>query len=251
MTSFIQMPPFEAPTVIVHDGKSAASPPLLVHDAVPPYVKHQLIRRVYAILSLQLLVTTGLVLCALSVDSIAAWIAHPSHAWMQTSMLLATLVTICVLMPLAKHRVPWNGVLLWMFTCMQSYLVAHVCVTYRRNGLGSLVLSSMEVTGVVVLALTVYVWRLKTDFEWIAPALTTTSLLMVPAILLSVISGEGGFLVSALGIVLFVGFLLYDTASLATRFGPDDAIEASLQLYVDIVGLFLTLLDVLRVGAVD
>ena len=55
------------------------------------------------------------------------------------------------------------------------------------------------------------------------------------------------FYVPALAILLvFVGYILYDTSNLIHVLGPDDYIIAAVQLYLDIINLFLYLLEILR-----
>ena len=46
--------------------------------------------------------------------------------------------------------------------------------------------------------------------------------------------------------LLFCGFILYDTSNLLHLYGPDDYVEASIALYLDIINLFLYLLEILR-----
>ena len=41
-------------------------------------------------------------------------------------------------------------------------------------------------------------------------------------------------------------FIIYDTWMILNKFGPDDYIMASIQLYLDIINLFLYLLEILR-----
>ena len=47
------------------------------------------------------------------------------------------------------------------------------------------------------------------------------------------------------GVALFVGFILYDTNRVMKIYGPDDAIMASIELYLDILNLFLYILEML------
>mmetsp|Transcript_35595 Transcript_35595/g.82766 ORF Transcript_35595/g.82766 Transcript_35595/m.82766 type:complete len:85 (+) Transcript_35595:569-823(+) len=53
------------------------------------------------------------------------------------------------------------------------------------------------------------------------------------------------FLYSALGAVLFSLYIVYDTWQIANRLGCDDYIIASIELYLDIVNLFLFILSML------
>ncbi len=50
-------------------------------------------------------------------------------------------------------------------------------------------------------------------------------------------------LISLAIVVVFVGFTLYDFSNIKHRFGPDDAIPAAVQLYLDFLNLFLALIQ--------
>lgn len=50
----------------------------------------------------------------------------------------------------------------------------------------------------------------------------------------------------ALGAVLFSAYLVYDTDNLIKRFTYDEYIWASVVLYLDILNLFISLLQLLR-----
>jgi protein lifeguard len=53
-------------------------------------------------------------------------------------------------------------------------------------------------------------------------------------------------LFGGLGALVFSGFILYDTESLIKRHTYDEYIWASVGLYLDILNLFLTILNILR-----
>ena len=42
-----------------------------------------------------------------------------------------------------------------------------------------------------------------------------------------------------IGVLLFSGYICYDTYMIATRMGPGDEVIAALELYLDIINLFL------------
>ena len=48
------------------------------------------------------------------------------------------------------------------------------------------------------------------------------------------------------GALIFVGYILYDTSLLMHHLGPDDYIIAVVTLYLDVINLFLYLLELLR-----
>ena len=49
--------------------------------------------------------------------------------------------------------------------------------------------------------------------------------------------------------MIFSGYVLYDTSTMLLHMTPDDAIVAVIQLYLDVVNLFLCVLQVLDTSA--
>ena len=59
--------------------------------------------------------------------------------------------------------------------------------------------------------------------------------------------GMGGQMIfSLVGALIFIGYILYDTSNLIHVHGPDDYIIATVSLYLDIINLFLYLLQLLQ-----
>lgn len=53
---------------------------------------------------------------------------------------------------------------------------------------------------------------------------------------------------SAIGAIIFSGYIIYDTDNLIKRFTYDEYIWASVTLYLDVLNLFLTILRMMRQG---
>ena len=51
-----------------------------------------------------------------------------------------------------------------------------------------------------------------------------------------------------IGTILFCGFIIYDTNNIIRKFGVDDFIIAAIELYLDVINLFLYLLALLSGG---
>lgn len=49
-----------------------------------------------------------------------------------------------------------------------------------------------------------------------------------------------------LGTIIFSGYIIYDTDNLIKRYSYDDYIWASVNLYLDILNLFLSLINVMK-----
>ena len=53
------------------------------------------------------------------------------------------------------------------------------------------------------------------------------------------------FVFSAAGVLLFSGFILYDTSNILRRYSTDDYVSATVSLFLDIFNLFIHLLSLL------
>ena len=57
---------------------------------------------------------------------------------------------------------------------------------------------------------------------------------------------DGGIGYAIAGIMIFVAAIIYDTHRLKKEYGYDDYILAAVTLYLDIINLFLYILDLLK-----
>ena len=147
-----------------------------------------------------------------------------------------------------KNTHPTNMWLLGAFTAAEAYTVGVLCASYSQAGLGLVVLQALLLTAGVFIALTAYVFVSKKDFSWLGGGLFAVLLILLFWGLLNAFFdfGSGARLVySLIGAILFAGYILYDTSLLLHHLGPDDHIEAVIALYLDIINLFLYLLQTL------
>jgi len=205
---------------------------------VPSYVKTQLLVRVYSLLTLQLVATAGL--CLLARRSIVfqdpqVMIVGLFCAW--PSLLVLT----CV-----RPVFPCNLICLLLFTMGMGTVMAHATLGVSLW----LLLEALGMTAMIFCSLTGFVVWFRQDFAWLEAWLFVGLLTLIGFSLLQwfVWSPWLHVLLSWLGTVVFSGFVLYDTSLLVHRFGPDEAIDACLILYLDAMNLFLSLLGTLQSG---
>ena len=209
-------------------------------------IKNNFIKKVYGILSLQLFFT--FCFCGAS-------IMFPSNfAFMQSSesLLIPGVLSIPIicLIPHMKHKYPHNIILLSLFTVCESFLLGHICYQYSYFGLSKLIVSAFAITGGLFTFISFYAYFSKTDFSFLNTYLFVG---LVSLVLLSFMQIFFAYSIMSVaiawfGILLFSGYILYDTSMILHSLGPDDAIEAALMLYLDIINLFLYILEVLRIS---
>ncbi|MBC7931209.1 MAG: Bax inhibitor-1 family protein, partial [Rubrivivax sp.] len=61
-------------------------------------------------------------------------------------------------------------------------------------------------------------------------------------------SGALGFAVAAATLLLFSGFVLYDTSNIIRRYPTNEYVAGALSLYLDAFNIFLALLRILNSG---
>ena len=211
-------------------------------------IKAGFVRKVYGILAVQLLFTvasSAFMMLGLDTSTRHSLIRN------QGMMLFASLMPFGFLGALHcyKDRHPLNLGLLGGFTMCLSYTVGIVCAVYYESGYGMVVLEALILTAAVFLSLTAAVHVTKKDFSFMGGALFAGLIVLLVWSMLNMWLdfGLGGRMVfSLLGALLFVGYILYDTSMLMHHLGPDDYIIAAVSLYLDIINLFLYLLEILR-----
>jgi len=204
------------------------------------------IRKVYAILSIQLLVTVAGAALFMFHQSTREFVLHtPSMFYAAMFLPLGLLFALMC----HKDNHPCNMYLLGAFTLCEAYTVGVICAIYYASGMGMVVLQALMLTAAIFISLTAYTLTTKKDFSFLGAGLFAGLVVMIVWGLLNMVFdfGLGGRMIfSLLGSLLFAGYILYDTSQIMLRLGPDDYIEGAINLYLDIINLFLYLLEFLR-----
>ncbi len=95
--------------------------------------------------------------------------------------------------------------------------------------------------------LTLYVFQTGKDFQWLGGLLFVAILGLIISSLVMMFFNVPllSTLYSFIGVLVFSGFILYDTSEIMHRLTPDEAITGSIELFVDFIGLFLHILNLL------
>ena len=230
------------------------------HIEVDPVTRAEFVRKVYAILSTQLIATVGVTVAVIYgafyhgdpkyLTPWGAWILGPGY-FLVFVILLLNLCTLCCLMG-SKAHVPWNYLGLALFTLLMSFQLGIICAMYYGAGMGEDLFLAFVLTSVTFLTLTLFTIVSKIDFSFLAPLLCVgIFIFMIWSLILSIAFMFGGFSVGwqlgfvIFGMILFIGFILFDTYMITTRLGVDDYILGAVELYLDMINLFLMILQCL------
>ena len=212
------------------------------------------IRKVYGILSTQLTVSLIFI--------IAAMFVNPKTLFKNSTLLfpmyiisVITIVITAILICCCFRRVyPANYICLGLFTLAESYILFLICATYNPQT----VLIALAMTAAITFGLTIYAMTTKSDFTFCGGMLWALSFGLIVFWLLFIFiaptfsQANMRFIyigACMAGVVIYSIYLIYDTQLIMGKFGNeysiDDYIFAALNLYLDIINLFLYILQIL------
>lgn len=196
------------------------------------------------ILSAQLLLTAGLVSASCFHNGYVNFVK--SNVWLIIVAAVISIITMYVLVYVrtAARKVPVNYILLFLFTICEAYLVSSITAEYEPVS----VFIAAALTAAIVVALTIYACTTKTDFTICGGLLFTCLMALFIASFMSIFfyNYYVEIIISALSVVLFSVYLIYDTQLILgkgeLKLQIDDYIFAAMNLYIDIIRIFLEIL---------
>jgi FtsH-binding integral membrane protein len=212
-------------------------------------IKEGFIRKVYAILGVQM-AYTSLIVAAMTFNPSfgMAGVFYLNH---QLLFLIPLICVICGLSAL-KDKFPTNLILLFVLTTMISMPIGGVCFLYYSAGKGAIILSSVIVTSIVFFTLTAIVWIVGDKFSWMGKFLIVALVANIFFAFFAFLFGWSGMMVlyNVFGVLIFTGYILYDTNQIVNKVKLEDAdtgtaIMGAVELYLDIVNLFMHILSLM------
>ncbi|KAJ6725976.1 BAX INHIBITOR-RELATED [Salix purpurea] len=219
----------------------------------PPQLRWAFIRKVYVILAMQLLLTVGVAATVVFVRPIPQFILHTTPGLaIYIVFLILTLIRVALAIACLFQASPME--LFFHGAVHDLHCVFAVGLSCALTK-GRIVLEAAILTSVVVVGLTLYTfWASKRgqDFSFLGPFLFSAVLVLIVFGLIQFLFPLGKWslmIYGGLGAIVFSGFIVYDTGNLIKRFSYDEYISAAISLYLDIINLFLALLNIFN--AVD
>ncbi|KAK8954009.1 BI1-like protein [Platanthera zijinensis] len=212
-----------------------------------PQMRWAFIRKVYSIVTLQILVTVAVSAVVVFYRPIPEFFQSRTTPAV-AALVLITISPFLVMLPMMflRERHPWNLIFLGLFTICISMVIGLACVTRS----GKVIIEAAALTVVVVVGLTLYTfWAAKRgqDFNFLGPFLTAALLVMMIYLIIQIflpVGRVGTTIYGCLAALVFAGFIIYDTDNLIKRHSYDEYVCASITLYLDIVNLFVSILTV-------
>ncbi|KAJ4930740.1 hypothetical protein JOQ06_025048 [Pogonophryne albipinna] len=212
-------------------------------------IRRGFIRKVYLTLMLQLLVTVGIICAFLYWDALREWTR--ANSWFSYVMMATVLVLILVLSCCdnLRRQVPLNFIALGLFTVAEGLMLGSVSAYYNADA----VLWAVGATALVSFSLTVFAMQTKWDFTGLNGSLWVLAWTLFSfALLCGILRSQYLYILYAcLGTLLFSLYLVFDTQLILGgkhrkyEVSPEEYVFAALNLYLDIVSLFLLLLQLI------
>ena len=209
------------------------------------HVRLRFIRRVYGILALQMLFTIAM--CAL----IALYVPARNFCLGPTGLALycvsmISILAIILALYFHKHSFPYNVCLLGIFTLFMSYMVGTIAAYFETQGAGEMLVESLFITATVFLGLTLFTLQSKINFSFLGAGLGMGLWIVILWSFLGMIFGiQTGSVYALLGSLLFSAYIIFDTYMIAERLHPSECFVAAIELYLDLVNLFMYILRLL------
>ena len=150
----------------------------------------------------------------------------------------------------ASRRPGLNMVALFSFTTVSGLTLGPLL--YQVGP--SIAAEAFALTAITFAGLSLYVVYSKKDFSFMSGFLMTGLIVVIVGGLLNMFfiqSGMMHFVMSGASVLLFSGFILYDTSNILRYYGTDEYVSATLALYLDILNLFIALLSILGIMSDD
>lgn len=206
------------------------------------------IRKVYSILMVQLFITLTIIGVILFDENSRRFVMeNPWLIWVCFGVTLAIVIPMACC-PEVRRKTPTNFIFLFIFTLAEGFIIAIFSSLYSREE----VFMAVGVTTLVCLALTIFSFQTKYDFTGMGIYLFVALVVFFFFGLLMMFFPSKGVQLaySCIGALLFSFYLVYDTQIMIGgkhefSVSPEEYIFAALNLYLDVINLFIYILRII------
>ncbi|CAH8553735.1 unnamed protein product [Schistosoma rodhaini] len=219
-------------------------------------IRHAFIRKVYFTLSVQLLFTFGIVCVFCLVKPVTNWVRR--NSWFYYLAYAVFFVTYLVLgcIVSVRRRFPGNYICLTVFTLALSYMAGSIGAFYGAEA----ALIAVALTFALCICITLFAMQTRFDFTMCSGFLFVFScVVMLTGIAIMIVYfvlGPNKILqgvYSGILTLLFGLYLAYDTQLIMGgrefELEPEEYIFGAMQLYVDVVFMFMAIAGIARAAS--
>ncbi|CAL8364038.1 unnamed protein product [Arctogadus glacialis] len=209
-------------------------------------IRQAFIRKVFMVLTVQLTVTFSFVAVFTFVDEAKLFVRR--NPWTYYASYAVFVVSLIVLSCCGdfRRKHPWNLVALSILTLSLSYMVGMIASFYNTDT----VIMAVGITAVVCFTVVVFSLQSKYDFTSCRGVLFVCLIVLLVFSILCIFIRNRilDIVYASLGALLFTCFLAVDTQLLLGNkkmaLSPEEYIFAALNLYTDIINIFLYILAI-------
>ena len=212
------------------------------------------IRKVYSILMCQLVVTVAFIAFFLYCDPVKEYAEDHVGLFIAAAVMSFVLIIALACCENLRRKYPHNIILLSLFTLCEGFLLGAAASTYDADA----VLIAAGITTAVVLAITLFSFQTKYDFTMMGGMLFVALIILILFGFLTIFLHNKivELVYASLGALIFSMYLVYDTQIMMGggkqyALSPEEYIFAALNLYLDIINLFLFILRIVAAAKGD
>lgn len=215
-------------------------------------MRNTFVRKVFAIVFMQLLVTVAVACVCMYVPGARLFIRRNPGMYYAAWGIAFGVVMVISCVEKARRQFPLNVILLGVFTLAEAFLVGMITSFHDVDA----VLLAFLVTCAAVAGLTIFAMNTKVDATKWGSMLGVLTIVLLVLVLAGLFfpfrQGQNKILylaISGLAALLFSAYLIYDIQAIMggrrAAYSPDDYVAAAMSIYLDIVQLFIAILSII------
>jgi len=220
-------------------------------------IRRGFIKKVYGILSVQLLVTMGIIaIFSFPRDgAIRNYVKNNNWVFWTSYALSLPLIIVLACCEGVRRKSPTNIIMLGLFTLCEGFMLGTICTFYDEDA----VILAAGITAAVTIALTLFAFQTKWDFTACGGILCGLLVILLVAGFAMIFLpyekyAQIGY--ASAGALIFSMYIVFDTQLMMGgkhkySLSPEEYIFAALNLYLDIINLFLYILRIIGAARGD
>ena len=211
-------------------------------------VRHNFVKKVYSLLSIQFLITVCIVALFAVHPDIHSWAVK--NRWFQIASFVVALFVLIAMacMGELRRKHPHNLIVLFIFTIAESLMLAGITVMLNSQ----VVMIAAGMTAIICVALTLFALQTRYDFTTKSGIMLIILLVAMTTMMISMFFPRSKLfmlIMSSVMTVIMGIFLVIDTQMIIggthkIQMSPEEYIFAAINLYLDIVNMFLYILGI-------
>ncbi|KAL9620087.1 MAG: hypothetical protein Q9160_005377 [Pyrenula sp. 1 TL-2023] len=209
-------------------------------------IRMAFIRKVYAILTVQLFLTAVASSVSFFSEPYKQWIQ--SHTWLMFVSLFGA-IGFMIATYWKRKSYPTNLLFLGGFTILEAYSISVITSLYDVR----IVVEALIITLAIFFALTLFACQTKYDFTAWQPYLFGALWILIIFGFMAAFfpTSEKGskimeLIYGSVAALIFSGYILVDTQLVMRHYHVEEEIAAAISLYLDVINLFLAILRILN-----